>query len=80
MLRSEVRRYAQDRIRPGVAERDAKREFPAEIIAEMGDMGLLGMMVPEEYGGAGFTPLSYVIAVEELAVACPAIAGDMATP
>ncbi|MFQ5526784.1 MAG: acyl-CoA dehydrogenase family protein [Thermoanaerobaculia bacterium] len=77
LLRSEVRRYAEEKIRPGVAHRDAERKFPAEIVAEMGEMGLLGMMVPEEYGGAGFSPLSYVIAVEELAVACPAIAGTM---
>ncbi len=77
LLCDEVRRFAEQRIRPGVAERDASKEFPHEIVAEMGEMGLLGMMVPEEYGGAGFSPLSYVMAVEELAVVCPSIAGTM---
>ncbi len=77
LLRAEVRRFAEERIRPGVADRYLKREFPHEIIAEMGTMGLLGMMVPEEFGGAGFSPLSYVMAVEELAVVCPSIAGTM---
>ncbi|MCP4203799.1 MAG: acyl-CoA dehydrogenase [bacterium] len=77
LLRAEVRRFAEERIRPGVADRYLKREFPHEITAEMGTMGLLGMMVPEEFGGAGFSPLSYVMAVEELAVVCPSIAGTM---
>lgn len=77
LLRDEVRRFAEERLRPGVAERDARREFPADVVAEMGEMGLLGMMVPEEYGGAGFSPLSYVMAVEELAAVCPATAGTM---
>lgn len=77
LLCGELRRFAEERIRPGVAERDASKEFPHEIVAELGEMGLLGMMVPEEYGGAGSSPLSYVMAVEELAVVCPSIAGTM---
>lgn len=77
LLCAEVRRFAEERIRPGVAERDREGRFPREIMAEMGEMGLLGMMVPEEYGGAGFSPLSYVMAVEELAVVCASIAGTM---
>ena len=77
ILRQEVRRFAEERIRPGVAERDAERRFPAEIVAEMGALGLLGMLVDEEFGGAGFDPLSYVVAVEELARICPATAGTM---
>ena len=47
LLRDEVRRFAEERIRPGVAERDREHRFPAEIVAEMGELGLLGMMVPE---------------------------------
>ena len=77
LLRGEVRRFAEERIRPGAAERWFSHEFPSDILREMGEMGLLGMMVEEEYGGAGFDPLSYVLAVEELAVGCPAIAGTM---
>jgi alkylation response protein AidB-like acyl-CoA dehydrogenase len=77
LLRSEVRRFAEERIRPGTAERDARREFPREILAEMGELGLLGMMVEERYGGAGLDPLSYIVAVEEVARVCPATAGVM---
>ena len=54
LLRDEVRRFAEERIRPGVAERDKNHEFPAEILREMGELGLLGMLVPEEYGGADY--------------------------
>ncbi|MDH3254218.1 MAG: acyl-CoA dehydrogenase family protein [Acidobacteriota bacterium] len=77
ILRREVRRFAEERIRPGAAARDAERRFPAEIVSEMGALGLLGMLVDEEYGGAGFDALSYVVAVEELARVCPATAGTM---
>ncbi|HBL29233.1 MAG TPA: acyl-CoA dehydrogenase [Acidobacteria bacterium] len=77
LLCSEVRRFAEERIRPGVAERDRHHEFPAEILREMGEMGLLGMMVPEAYGGAGLDALSYCLAVEEIARVCPATAVTM---
>jgi len=74
LLRPEVRRFAEERIRPGLAERDAKREFPADLVRELGEMGLLGCFVPERWGGAGFDQVSYVVAVEELARVDPAIA------
>ena len=54
-----VRRFAEERIAPGEAERDREHSFPEEIIAELGELGLLGMLVPEEYGGAGLDPLTY---------------------
>jgi alkylation response protein AidB-like acyl-CoA dehydrogenase len=66
LLRQEVRRFAEERIRPGESERDAARAFPREILAEMGEIGLLGMFVPEAYGGAGFDLVSYCVAVEEI--------------
>jgi len=77
LLRQEVRRFAEGRIAPGVAEREREHRFPAGVIAEMGELGLLGMMVEERYGGAGLDPLSYVIAVEEIARVCPAVAVTM---
>ncbi len=67
MVRDMVRSFAEDRLRPGAMERDRSGEFPHEIFAEIGDLGLLGMFVPEEYGGAGMDLLSYLLAVEELA-------------
>jgi len=77
MLVEQVRRFAEERIRPGVEERDREHRFPQEILAEMGELGLLGMLVPEEYGGAGVDPLTYVLAVEEIARVCPSTAVTM---
>ncbi|MCG8458756.1 MAG: acyl-CoA dehydrogenase family protein, partial [Holophagales bacterium] len=71
MMRDEVRRFAAERLRPGTAERDKSHTFPADLVAEMGEMGLLGMMVEEEYGGVGASSLTYAVAVEELAAVCP---------
>ncbi len=77
LLRGEVRRYAEERIAPGVEQRERDHEFPAEILAEMGEMGLLGMLVSEAYGGAGFDTVSYVVAVEEISRVCPSIGVTM---
>jgi butyryl-CoA dehydrogenase len=77
LLREQVRRFAEERIRPGVQERDRAHRFPAEIVAEMGELGLLGMLVDEEHGGSGAAVLTYVVAVEELARVCPATAVTM---
>lgn len=67
MVREMVRSFAEEKIRPGAAERDRSREFPTGIFREMAELGLLGMLVPEEYGGAEMDLLSYLLAVEELA-------------
>lgn len=77
LIREQVRRFAEEEIQPGVRERDVKHEFPARIIQELGELGLLGMMVEERYGGAGVDPLTYSIAVEELARICPSTAVTM---
>ena len=77
LLREEVRRFAEERIRPGLAVRDREHTFPEDILREMGELGLLGMLVEEEYGGAGMDVLTYAIAVEELARVCPAVAVTM---
>ncbi|HSM51756.1 MAG TPA: acyl-CoA dehydrogenase family protein [Thermoanaerobaculia bacterium] len=77
LLRGEVRRFAEERLRPGLAERDRSHRLPVEELREMGEMGLLGMLVPEEFGGAGQDPLTYCLAVEEVARVCPATAVTM---
>lgn len=77
LIREQVRRFAEERIAPGVRQRDGDHEFPAEILAEMGELGLLGMMVPESYGGAELDPLTYCVAIEEVARICPATAVTM---
>ncbi|MBE2278687.1 MAG: isovaleryl-CoA dehydrogenase [Rhodobacteraceae bacterium] len=73
-LRDMVHRWAQERVRPMAAGIDRQNEFPAELWPEMGRLGLLGITVPEEYGGAGMGYLAHVIAVEEIARASASVA------
>ena len=68
-IQSIARDFAQKRIAPVAAEFDAKGEFPLENIQEMGQLGLMGIEVPEEYGGAGMDPVAYVLAMVEVAAA-----------
>lgn len=74
MVRDMVREFATERIAPGAAARDESGEFPHDIFKELGELGLLGMLVPEEYGGAGMDALSYTVAVEEIARADASVA------
>ena len=66
LVRSTVREFAEQRVAPVAAELDREHRFPYELVAELAELGLMGMPVPEEYGGAGTDTLSYAIAVEEL--------------
>jgi alkylation response protein AidB-like acyl-CoA dehydrogenase len=77
LLAAEVRRFAEERIRPGVDERDREHRFDLGLVREMGELGLLGMLVPEAYGGAGLDPLSCCLAIEEVARVCPSMAVTM---
>jgi len=74
LLRQEVRRFAEERIAPGTRERDREHRYPEEIVAELSDLGLLGMLVDEAHGGAGMDPLTYCLVIEELARICPSTA------
>ncbi|HKA26155.1 MAG TPA: acyl-CoA dehydrogenase family protein [Gaiellaceae bacterium] len=66
LVRDTVREFAVSRIEPAAAELDRDHRFPYEIVAELAELGLMGMTVPEEYGGGGTDTLSYALAVEEL--------------
>jgi len=66
MIRQAAREFAQNEIAPIAAEHDESGEFPAQTIHKMGEMGFMGIEVPEEYGGAGLDTLSYVLALEEI--------------
>jgi alkylation response protein AidB-like acyl-CoA dehydrogenase len=68
-IQSIARDFAQKRIAPVAAELDAKGQFPLENIQEMGQLGLMGIEVPTEYGGAGMDPVAYVLAMIEIAAA-----------
>ncbi|MGH2922308.1 MAG: acyl-CoA dehydrogenase family protein [Gaiellaceae bacterium] len=66
LIRSTVREFAEQKVAPVAEELDREHRFPYELVAEMAELGLMGMPIPEEYGGGGTDTLSYAIAVEEL--------------
>ncbi|RME13884.1 MAG: isovaleryl-CoA dehydrogenase [Alphaproteobacteria bacterium] len=72
-LRETVHRWAQERVKPMAAEIDRRNDFPAELWREMGELGLLGITVPEEDGGAGMGYLAHVVATEEIARASASV-------
>lgn len=65
-LRRSIRQFAEAEIRPHVMEWDEKSEFPLSTIKELGKLGIMGMVLPTEYGGAGLGYIEYVTAIEEL--------------
>jgi alkylation response protein AidB-like acyl-CoA dehydrogenase len=66
LVRSTVRDFAQQRVAPVAEELDRESRFPYELVGELAELGLMGMTIPEEYGGAGADTVSYAIAIEEL--------------
>ncbi len=66
LIRSTVREFAQSRVAPVAEELDREARFPYELVAELAELGLMGLPIPEDYGGAGGDTVSYAIAVEEL--------------
>ncbi len=66
LLRRTVREFAEQRIAPVAEELDREHQFPYEIVAELAELGLMGIPIPEEYGGGGGDTLSYTLAIEEL--------------
>ena len=72
-LREMVHRWAQERVKPMAAQVDLDNEFPAELWREMGELGLLGMTVEEEFGGSAMGYLAHTVAVEEIARASASV-------
>lgn len=66
-IRDMARDFARERLAPGAAERDRQSRFPREELREMGELGFLGMLVPEAYGGAETGAIAYALALEEIA-------------
>src|SRR5713101_5364496 len=70
LLRSAVREFAEEKVRPRAARIDQSGEFPKDLFREAGDLGLAGVCVPVEYGGAAMDTVSYAIVIEEISRAC----------
>jgi short/branched chain acyl-CoA dehydrogenase len=78
LVRSTVREFAQDRVAAVAEELDRESRFPYDLVAGMAELGLMGMTIPEQYGGAGADTLAYAIAVEELTRVDSSVAITMA--
>ncbi len=74
MIQSMVREFSRKVIAATAAERDRTKEFPVENLKKMGELGLMGMMVPAEFGGEGADTISYVLALSEIAYSCASTA------
>ncbi len=70
MIQNMVREFSRKVIGATAAERDKTKEFPADNFRQMGELGLMGMMIPEEYGGEAADTVSYVLALSEIAYSC----------
>ncbi|MFC1483580.1 acyl-CoA dehydrogenase [Candidatus Neomarinimicrobiota bacterium] len=73
LLQKNVHQLAEEVIAPGAIDRDETKAWPEDIVRQLGEMGLMGVMIPEEWGGAGMDAMAYVIAVEEIARADAAV-------
>jgi alkylation response protein AidB-like acyl-CoA dehydrogenase len=78
MMRDSIRDFAQREILPHRMDWDERQHFPRDLFRKMGEMGLMGMLVPEQYGGAGLTYYEYKMAIEELAKVCGSVGLSMA--
>lgn len=78
LIRDNIREFTEQNIRPRVMEFDESQSFPTDIMKQLGEMGFLGVLVPEEFGGAGLGYVEFVIIIEELAKVDPSIALSVA--
>ena len=78
LLRRTVRDFAETEIRPHVREWDEAQHFPIELVPALGELGLMGIQFPEEYGGAGMSATDYCLCIEELARVDPAVSLSVA--
>src|SRR5688500_19918581 len=78
LLRRSVREFAEAEIRPHVMEWDEAQQFPIDLLAKLAALGLLGIQVPEQYGGAAMSAVDYCICIEELARVDPSVALSVA--
>lgn len=73
MIRDTIKEFAEKNIRPVIMEYDESQKFPMEIMQKLGELGFMGILVPEEYGGAGLGYIEYALIIEELAKVDPSV-------
>ncbi len=73
MIKEAAREFASEKLAPKAQEFDEKEELPRELYKELADLGYLGMLMPEEYGGSGLDFISYILTMEEFSKACAAL-------
>jgi alkylation response protein AidB-like acyl-CoA dehydrogenase len=78
MIADMIKKFGEENIRPKMMEWDESQEFPIEVFKKLGELGLMGVLVPQEYGGSGFGYTEYVTAISELAKICGSIGLSMA--
>ncbi len=78
MIADMIKKFGKDHIQPKMMEWDESQEFPVEVFKKLGDLGLMGVLVPTEYGGSGFSYTEYVTAIVELSKICGSIGLSMA--
>lgn len=78
MIADMIKKFGEDHIRPKMMEWDESQEFPVEVFKKLGELGLMGVLVPEQYGGSGFSYTEYVTAIVELSKICGSIGLSMA--
>lgn len=78
MIADMIRKFGEEHIKPKMMEWDEHQIFPVEVFKKLGDLGLMGVLVPEEYGGSGFTYAEYVTSIVELSKICGSIGLSMA--
>jgi len=78
MIADMIKKFGDEHIRPKFMEWDESQEFPVQVFKKLGDLGLMGVLVPTEYGGSGFSYTEYVTAITELGKICGSIALSMA--
>jgi alkylation response protein AidB-like acyl-CoA dehydrogenase len=78
IIRDTIRDFAEKNIRPRIMEFDESQEFPMEILKQLGELGFLGILIPDKYGGAGLSYNDFAIIIEEIAIVDPSVALSVA--
>ena len=78
MIAESIRSFGQKEIKPYMMDWDENQIFPKEVFHKLGELGLRGVLVPEEYGGSGLSYFEYITAIEELSIIDPSIGLSMA--